>query len=57
MRDVKIIGTDDYYAAVRNIAISSGRSLDASDLSLREKVALLTDPARASACLAAAPPL
>ncbi|HEY1220789.1 MAG: ABC transporter permease [Bryobacteraceae bacterium] len=44
VRDVKIIGTDDSYATVRNIAISSGRPLDASDLSLREKVALLSDP-------------
>ncbi|MGB7759465.1 MAG: ABC transporter permease [Bryobacteraceae bacterium] len=44
VRDVKIIGTDDSYAAVRNIAISSGRPLEASDLSLREKVALLSDP-------------
>ncbi|MGA2274578.1 MAG: ABC transporter permease [Bryobacteraceae bacterium] len=44
VREVKIIGTDDSYATVRNIAISSGRPLDASDLSLREKVALLSDP-------------
>jgi len=44
VRDVKIIGTDDSYVQVRNIAISSGRALDASDLSLREKVVLLTDP-------------
>ena len=35
VRDVKIIGTDDSYAAVRNIAISAGRPLEASDLSLR----------------------
>ncbi len=44
VRDVKIIGTDDSYATVRNIAISSGRGLEASDLSLREHVALLSDP-------------
>jgi putative ABC transport system permease protein len=43
VRDVKVIGTDDSYAAVRNIAISSGRSLDHGDLELRQKVALLTD--------------
>ena len=43
VRDVKIIGTDDSYAAVRNIAISAGRPLEASDLSLREHVALLSD--------------
>ncbi|MGO9008899.1 MAG: ABC transporter permease [Bryobacteraceae bacterium] len=44
VRDVKVIGTDDSYAAVRNIAISAGRPLEASDLSLREHVALLSDP-------------
>ena len=44
VRDVKVIGTDDSYDTVRNIAISSGRPLEASDLSLREKVALLSDP-------------
>ncbi len=44
VRDVKVIGTDDSYDTVRNIAISLGRPLEASDLSLREKVALLSDP-------------
>jgi len=44
VRDVKLIGTDDSYAAVRNIAISSGRAFEASDLALREHVALLSDP-------------
>jgi putative ABC transport system permease protein len=42
-REVKVIGTDQEYRAVRNIAISAGRFLDASDLALREKVILLTD--------------
>jgi putative ABC transport system permease protein len=42
-REVKVIGTDQEYRAVRNIAISSGRFLDSSDLALREKVILLTD--------------
>ena len=42
-QDVKIIGTDNAYQSVRNIVISSGRFLDDSDISLREKVALLTD--------------
>ena len=42
-QDVKVIGTDQDYQPVRNIVISSGRFLDDSDLSLREKVALLTD--------------
>jgi putative ABC transport system permease protein len=43
VRDVKVIGTDAAYAAVRNIVVSSGRSLDESDLGMREKVAMLTD--------------
>ena len=43
LQDVKIIGTDAEYQAVRNIVISSGRFLDAGDLRLRDKVALLTD--------------
>jgi putative ABC transport system permease protein len=42
-QDVKVIGTDEDYAAVRNIVISSGRFLDPSDVSQRQKVALLTD--------------
>jgi putative ABC transport system permease protein len=42
-QDVKVIGTDDDYASVRNIVISSGRFLDSSDVSQRQKVALLTD--------------
>jgi putative ABC transport system permease protein len=44
VRDVKIIGTDDSYDAVRNIAVSAGRGLDAGDLARREKVVLLSDP-------------
>jgi putative ABC transport system permease protein len=42
-QDVKIIGTDEQYQPVRNIVVSSGRFLDASDVSLRTKTALLTD--------------
>jgi putative ABC transport system permease protein len=42
-QDVKVIGTDQDYQAVRNIVISSGRFLDESDLTLRGKVGLLTD--------------
>jgi putative ABC transport system permease protein len=42
-QDVKVIGTDEDYQAVRNIVISNGRFLDASDVSQRQKVALLTD--------------
>ena len=42
-RDVKVIGTDQDYQSVRNIVCSSGRFLDTSDVTLRTKVALLTD--------------
>jgi putative ABC transport system permease protein len=42
-QDVKVIGTDQDYQAVRNIVISSGRFLDESDVTLRSKTALLTD--------------
>src|SRR3954463_13267302 len=42
-QDVKVIGTDQDYRAVRNIIISSGRFLDESDITLRTKTALLTD--------------
>src|ERR1700761_2316130 len=43
IQDVKVIGTDEDYAAVRNIVISSGRFLDSSDVSQRQKVVLMTD--------------
>jgi putative ABC transport system permease protein len=42
-QDVKVNGTDQDYQQVRNMVISSGRFLDASDVTGREKVALLTD--------------
>jgi putative ABC transport system permease protein len=42
-QDVKVIGTDQAYQPVRNIVISSGRFLDHDDITLRTKVALLTD--------------
>lgn len=42
-QDVKVNGTDEEYATVRNLVISSGRFLDGEDVSGREKVALLTD--------------
>jgi len=42
-RDVRINGADQYYVAVRNLAVTDGRFFDASDISLRQKVALLTD--------------
>ncbi|MBS1858726.1 MAG: ABC transporter permease [Acidobacteria bacterium] len=43
LQDVKVIGTDQDYQPVRNIVISSGRFLDAGDVTLRTKTALLTD--------------
>ena len=42
-QDVKVIGTDEEYQPVRNIVISVGRFLDHNDVTLRSKVALLTD--------------
>jgi putative ABC transport system permease protein len=42
-QDVTVIGTDQDYQPVRNIVISSGRFLDEGDVTLRAKVALLTD--------------
>jgi putative ABC transport system permease protein len=42
-QDVKVIGTDQDYQPVRNIVIGSGRFLDEGDVTLRAKVALLTD--------------
>ena len=43
VQDVKVIGTDEAYAPVRNIVVSSGRFLDRNDVELRTKVCLLTD--------------
>jgi putative ABC transport system permease protein len=43
LQDVKINGTDQDYQPVRNMVISAGRFLDTSDVSGREKVAVLTD--------------
>ena len=42
-RDVKVLGSDQDYQPVRNLLVTSGRFLDASDGTLREHVALLTD--------------
>lgn len=41
--DISIIGTDDYYPMVRNLELLSGRFLDASDVSQRHKIAMLTE--------------
>ena len=42
-RDVRIIGSDEYYAEVRNLLLLAGRFVDTSDVTLRQKVALLDD--------------
>src|SRR5580704_8445153 len=38
-----VIGSDEYYKSVRNLVVLSGRFLDAGDVSLRQKVALMTN--------------
>ena len=43
VREVTINGVDDQYARVRNLVIVRGRAIDESDVTLRERVALLTD--------------
>lgn len=42
-RDVRVLGSDEYYAAVRKQVLLAGRFLDPSDVALRQKVALLDD--------------
>jgi putative ABC transport system permease protein len=41
--DVTVIGSDQYYNPVRNLQVLAGRPLDASDVALHQKVALLTE--------------
>jgi putative ABC transport system permease protein len=41
-RRLLVIGSDEYYQPVRNIVLLAGRFLDAGDINLRQKVALLT---------------
>ena len=41
--DVRVIGSDDQYPIVRNLALLAGRFMDSSDVSLRQKVAMLTE--------------
>jgi putative ABC transport system permease protein len=43
LQDIKIIGSDDEYARVRNLVQVAGRPMDATDVQLRQRVALLTD--------------
>ena len=41
--DVRIIGSDDQYRNVRNLAVLAGRFMDPNDVALRTKVAMLTE--------------
>lgn len=41
--DIGIIGSDEHYAGVRNLLLLGGRFLDASDVQLRQRVALMTE--------------
>lgn len=43
IRQVTIDGVDENYARVRNIVILTGRSFDESDVTLRERVAIVND--------------
>ena len=41
--DVKVIGSDQDYQSVRNLVVTSGRFMVEADVSLRQRVGLLTD--------------
>ncbi len=43
VREVTVDGVDEEYARVRNLIVLSGRAFDESDMTLRERVAMLTD--------------
>jgi putative ABC transport system permease protein len=43
VEDVRIIGSDDQYKNVRNLAVIAGRFMDANDVAMRTKVAMLTE--------------
>ncbi|NWF83427.1 MAG: ABC transporter permease [Bryobacteraceae bacterium] len=52
-RDVRVLGSDEFYAGVRNLKLLAGRFLDSSDVALRQKVALLDDKLAATLFTAA----
>jgi putative ABC transport system permease protein len=54
-RDIRIIGTDEYYPEVRSLQLLAGRFLDPSDIALRQKVAMLDDKLAATLFGGAAP--
>ncbi|MEP6961378.1 MAG: ABC transporter permease, partial [Acidobacteriota bacterium] len=41
-QDISVIGSDEQYQPVRNLILLAGRFMDASDVALRHKVAMLT---------------
>ncbi|MGH9631464.1 MAG: ABC transporter permease, partial [Bryobacteraceae bacterium] len=41
--DIAVIGSDEQYKDVRNIIVLAGRFMDANDVALRSKVAMLTE--------------
>ena len=41
--DIQIIGVDEYYPSVRNLVLLAGRFIDANDVAMRAKVAILTE--------------
>src|SRR5215472_11913346 len=41
--DISIVGVDEYYPVVRNLALLAGRFLDAEDVERRNRVAMLTE--------------
>jgi putative ABC transport system permease protein len=43
IREVTVDGVDEHYAEVRNLIVLSGRKFDETDMTLRERVAMLTD--------------
>ena len=41
--DIAVVGSDEQYANVRNLALLAGRFIDANDVAMRSKVAMLTE--------------
>jgi putative ABC transport system permease protein len=42
-QDIAVLGSDDQYKTVRNLVITAGRFMDANDVAMRNKVAMLTE--------------
>jgi putative ABC transport system permease protein len=42
-QDIAVLGSDDQYKTVRNLVILAGRFMDANDVGMRNKVAMLTE--------------